>query len=260
MICNNVKYIFFDIDDTFTTHGKITQEAYSSLWNLRKKEIKIIPVTGRPAGWCDHIARMWPVDAIVGENGAFFFMMKNNKLVKNYLLDDSERKKNNLKLEQIKNEILSTVEKVDVAKDQSYREFDLAIDFAEEISISDDKEKNKIINQITEIFKKHGANCKVSSIHINGWFGNYDKLNMTKKLALQEFLLDLDNEEDNKKCVFCGDSPNDAPMFAFFHLSIGVRNVLDFKDQLLNFPKYVTENKFGEGFVEIADAIIADDI
>ena len=29
----------------------------------------VIPITGRPAGWCDHIARMWPVDAVVGENG-----------------------------------------------------------------------------------------------------------------------------------------------------------------------------------------------
>ncbi|MBF0360533.1 MAG: HAD-IIB family hydrolase [Oligoflexia bacterium] len=257
MKCSNVQYLFFDIDDTFSTHGKISQNAYSSLWNLHHHGIKIIPVTGRPAGWCDHIARMWPVDAIVGENGAFYFMMKNGKLQKYYLISDDEKKLNRLKLEDIKNEILSNVKKVKVAKDQDYREFDLAIDFAEEVLIDDQDEKLRTIDQIEKIFKNHGAISKVSSIHVNGWFGCYDKLNMSKELAQNEFSLDLNQESDNKLCIYCGDSPNDAPMFNFFHLSVGVRNVLDFQNQLKHFPKYVTQNKYGDGFKEIADKVIS---
>ena len=61
-----------DIDDTLTTHGKLTAAAYAALERLQRAGKLVIPITGRPAGWCDHIARMWPVDAVVGENGAFY--------------------------------------------------------------------------------------------------------------------------------------------------------------------------------------------
>src|SRR3989338_401811 len=77
---SQIKGICFDIDDTFSTHGKITQEAFDSIWKLHRRGLKLIPITGRPAGWCDHIARFWPIDAIVGENGAFSFFMKDGRL------------------------------------------------------------------------------------------------------------------------------------------------------------------------------------
>ena len=254
--CGDIEYIFFDIDDTFTTHGKISKDAFVSLWNLHERGKKIIPVTGRPAGWCDHIARMWPVDAVVGENGAFYFMMKNNKLYKQYLISEEERIANNLKLEKIKHEILKKLDKVRLSKDQNYREFDLAIDFAEEVTIDIVEERSQIIKEITNIFKFYKANCKISSIHVNGWFGNYDKVFMTKQLANKEFFIDLDKESDNQKCVFCGDSPNDMPMFDLFNLSVGVNNVLDFYDQLKNPPKYITKHRYGEGFRELVIKIL----
>jgi len=56
----NVRYLFTDIDDTISTEGKITQQAYDALWRADDAGLVIVPVTGRPAGWCDHIARMWP--------------------------------------------------------------------------------------------------------------------------------------------------------------------------------------------------------
>jgi len=65
--------IFFDIDDTITTGGRIPACAFDALWRLKERGMKVVPITGRPAGWCDHIARMWPVDGVVGENGAFYF-------------------------------------------------------------------------------------------------------------------------------------------------------------------------------------------
>ena len=67
--------IFFDIDDTFTCHGRIPACAFDALWALHNAGLMTIPVTGRPASWCDHIARMWPVDAVIGENGALYFWM-----------------------------------------------------------------------------------------------------------------------------------------------------------------------------------------
>ena len=72
-LLQKLKGVFFDLDDTFTTHGKIPACSFTALWNLRKAGLTVVTVTGRPAGWCDHIARMWPVDGVVGENGAFYF-------------------------------------------------------------------------------------------------------------------------------------------------------------------------------------------
>ncbi len=72
----DVRGVCLDIDDTLSTGGKLTSEAYSALWNLKEAGFGVVPVTGRPAGWCDHIARFWPVDAVVGENGAFTFLLK----------------------------------------------------------------------------------------------------------------------------------------------------------------------------------------
>ena len=210
----------------------------------------MFPITGRPAGWCDHIARMWPVDAVVGENGAFYFMMKNGKMAKEYTADEGQRKSCRQKLEHIRDEILREVPGAGIASDQGYREFDLAIDFCEDVKPLGQED----IDKIAAIFEKYGANKKISSIHVNGWFGGYDKLTTTKIFVHKELGLDLDKE--NEKFIFCGDSPNDEPMFEYFNKSVGVANVLNFKDRLKSFPKYITKKRSGAGFTELAKHLL----
>ncbi|MFC7611804.1 HAD-IIB family hydrolase [Teichococcus aestuarii] len=70
-----LRYVLTDIDDTLTTDGRLPAEAYSALQALDAAGIAVIPVTGRPAGWCDAIARHWPVAAVVGENGALWYAL-----------------------------------------------------------------------------------------------------------------------------------------------------------------------------------------
>lgn len=246
----NIKGVFFDIDDTLSTKGKITAEAYTALWELKTAGKVVVPITGRPAGWCDHIARMWPVDAVVGENGAFYFMMKGGRMVKNYTADASQRAVYKKKLADIRDEILKEVPGAGVASDQYYREFDLAIDFCEDVAPLSDKEIDKIV----AMFKKYGAKTKISSIHVNGWFGTYDKLTTAKVFARRELGVELDSE--NEKFIFCGDSPNDEPMFEYFKKSVGVANVMDFKARLKGFPKYITTKNSGAGFAELARMLI----
>ena len=77
----NIKAILFDLDGTFVNSDELTSKAYSSLESIRKIGLKTIAVTGRPAGWCDLIARWWPVDAVVGENGAFYFYKNRDKII-----------------------------------------------------------------------------------------------------------------------------------------------------------------------------------
>ena len=84
-----VRGVLLDIDDTLTTDGRLTAKAYAALADLRNAGKLVVPVTGRPAGWCDHIARLWPVDAIVGENGAFYFRYDHDerRMTRRYYAD-----------------------------------------------------------------------------------------------------------------------------------------------------------------------------
>ena len=81
-----------------------------------------------------------------------------------------------------------------------------------------------------------------------------DKLAMTRTLLAEEFDIDLDREEH--RCIFVGDSPNDAPMFAFFTHSIGVANVRAFEGRIATPPKYVTPGESGEGFAQIVRLLL----
>ena len=129
----NVRCLFTDIDDTMSTHGKIAQEAYDALWRAHHAGLAIVPVTGRPAGWCDHIARMWPVDGVIGENGGLYMRMTGKGLQRVFRYDDATRAGFRQRLEQIREEVLAKVPGCGIASDQPYREYDLAIDFCEDV-------------------------------------------------------------------------------------------------------------------------------
>jgi len=94
-----------------------------------------------------------------------------------------------------------------------------------------------------------GMTAKVSSIHVNGWFGEHDKLSMSRRLVQELYGLDLDTHRD--QFIYAGDSPNDAPMFGYFPNSVGVSNVRAFLDRMTTPPQYVTEGRSGDGFREL---------
>jgi HAD superfamily hydrolase (TIGR01484 family) len=240
--------IFFDLDDTFTSHGKIPACSFAALWYLKRAGMKLVTVTGRPAGWCDHLARMWPVDGVVGENGAFYFWYdeKEGKLEKCFLDPESVRAEKRQRLLELQDEILAAVPGCAVASDQHYRESDLAIDYCEDV----EPLGPEAVDTICRIFRTCGANCKVSSIHVNGWFGEYDKLEMVKRFVAERFGLELDLAKD--RFAYCGDSPNDEPMFRYFPISVGVKNVLEFAARMETLPRYLTSLEGGEGFAEFA--------
>lgn len=246
---NNIKYVFTDIDDTITTDGKLSAEAYSALWKLKEQGYIVVPITGRPAGWCDMIARFWPVDAVIGENGAFYFRYNDNqkKMSRVWAYDEAQRIANQKKLAAIEKEVLQKVQGCAISADQFCRLFDLAIDFCEDVPPLAKSD----IQQIVQIFESHGATAKVSSIHVNGWFGKHDKLSMCKIYMANEWSIDL--QKDTSLCVFIGDSPNDEPLFSHFKNSVGVANILAFKDQLNYPPQYICTKKSGLGFVEMCE-------
>jgi HAD superfamily hydrolase (TIGR01484 family) len=245
--------VLTDIDDTLTTDGRLPADAYAALERLEAAGLLVIAITGRPAGWCDMIARFWPVAGVVGENGAFYFRhdRREKRMIRRFHADEAERRANRQALDRLAARILAEVPGAAVASDQLYREADLAIDFCEDVPPLD----QAAVGRIVALFEEAGAVAKVSSIHVNGWFGHYDKLTMTRRLLAEVFGIDLDRREAD--FVYCGDSPNDAPMFAFFRHACGVANVADFAHAIHALPAFVAPSRGGAGFVEIANMVIA---
>ncbi|MCB0348254.1 MAG: HAD-IIB family hydrolase [Bdellovibrionales bacterium] len=246
------KIIFTDIDDTITDDGLLHANSYSSMWKLFEHNFRIVPVTGRPAGWCEMIARLWPVHGVIGENGGFYFRYDRDQksMKRKFYFDTPQQALNRNKLDIIKAQILKEVPGSDVASDQFTRLMDLAIDFCEDVQPLD----KAAIDKIVQIFISHGAQAKVSSIHVNGWFGDYDKLKMVKTYLNDEFNLDL--EKAQRDILFCGDSPNDEPMFAAFENSVAVANIKKFVNDLKHLPHYVCSQTGGKGFSELANHLL----
>jgi hypothetical protein len=236
-----------------TDAGRLSAAAYDALERLKSAGLVVIPVTGRPAGWCDMIARVWPVDAVVGENGAFYFRHDPaaRRMIRRYAKSKAERDHDAMRLAALADAIPRAVPGAAIASDQAYREADLAIDYCEDVPPLEAGD----VDRIAEMFRQHGATAKISSIHVNGWFGQYDKLSMSRLLLAEMFRIDMDAEKE--RIVFVGDSPNDAPMFAFFPNAVGVANVLRYRGRLPAEPRWVSKSKGGRGFIELADALLS---
>ena len=247
---DSVDFVLTDIDDTLTDEGHLRAPAYKALWELFEAGVHVIPITGRPAGWCEMIARQWPVAGVVGENGGFWFRYHQQKMKRDFFFPPEVITANRAKLDQLAKEIPKKVPGSALASDQFCRLMDLAIDFCEDVPALPPDEVQKIVSAFTAA----GAVAKVSSIHVNGWFGDYDKLRMALRLLKDEF--GFSAEQAKTKCAFVGDSPNDEPMFEFFPHSFGVANLKKFQSVLKAPPTYLTDSSGGSGFVEITRRIL----
>jgi HAD superfamily hydrolase (TIGR01484 family) len=251
-----VKYILMDIDDTLTREGKLLASAYEALWKLREAGLKVSPVTGRPAGWCDLLAREWPADGVVGENGALAFWEEPQPAAGRLPVLRADYHPKAVKndhpiLERVKERAFSEFPHLRMAKDQFARLFDIALDFAEEDPVL----PLSAAERVRAIAAGEGAMAKVSSIHVNVWMGKYDKLSMTERFLSRRF--GWKSGEGDREVLFVGDSPNDEPMFARFPLACGVANVRRYGELIKRLPAYAASKECGDGFAEIAGTILA---
>src|SRR5450830_882095 len=136
-----------DIDDTLTTDGAITPDALQALTRLKAAGLHVIPITGRPIGWCEPFARgdaargiaPWPVDAIVAETGAVAFVGQNldeigiqppshlrKQLSKLYQQDATTRATNYARMQDVARQVLREVPGAQLSQDSAGRETDIA--------------------------------------------------------------------------------------------------------------------------------------
>lgn len=237
-----------DLDDTLTFQGRMLAASFTALEQLDAAGMRIIVVTGRPAGWCDMIARMWPVAAVVGENGAFYFRYDraHRKMLRRFQRSDEQRRVDQQRLAQIFAEIGAKYPHVRLSADQSYRISDYAVDMCEDV----DPLQQSEIDDIVAIFTSSGATAKISSIHVNAWIGEFSKLQMS--LALLDEVFAIPEREAKGRVVYVGDSPNDEPMFEYFPSSVGVANIKSFLPSMRHHPAWVTDGEGAHGFVELS--------
>jgi HAD superfamily hydrolase (TIGR01484 family) len=253
--------VLCDIDDTLTTEGQITADALQGLQSLHDAGIHVVAITGRPVGWSEPFALQWPVDAIVPENGAVALVPSGPhpsplpggegtiNLRKLYVEDEELRRRNFARLQKVAHRIVSEVPGAVLARDSAGRETDIAIDHSEFVQLP-----HACIAQVVRLMQDEGMNATVSSIHINGWFGDHNKLSGARWIVRELFGRELDAELH--RWVYVGDSTNDEAMFEHFPNGIGVANIRRFEAEIAHLPRYVTRGERGAGFAEVANAVL----
>ncbi len=246
-----LRWVLTDIDDTLTSDGRLPAAAYAALEALDDAGIAVVPVTGRPAGWCDAIARHWPVAGVVGENGALWYALDRGarRMLRWQAQPEAERRLRRARLEALAEAAMAAVPGSAIAADQPFRLFDMAIDFCEDAGpLGLDAAE-----AIARVFRAGGAEAKVSSIHVNAWIGAWDKRAGIEALFAARF---GDFAALAPRIAFVGDSLNDAPLFAAVPCSVGVANVAPFLAGMTTPPAYITRAEGGAGFAEFADALL----
>ena len=242
--------VFTDIDDTLTTEGAITPDAMQALAELKAAGLHVVPITGRPVGWSEPFAQSWPVDAIVAENGAVGLQHGPEGLRKLYQQDPDTRRSNFTRMQNVLRLIERSVQGAMRSQDSTGRETDIAIDHSEFTQLP-----QAAIDEVVRIMQAEGMTATVSSIHINGWFGEHSKLTGARWIVRELWGRDLDAEID--RWVYVGDSTNDQVMFERFVHSVGVANIRRFEAQLMHPPRVITPSERGVGFAEMTRHLLA---
>lgn len=239
------RYLFTDVDDTLTTHGRLLPETYQALWDLAQAGVTIIPVTGGCAGWCDQIARTWPVAAVIGESGAFYVLRdEQNATHWHYWRNRAAHLADQLAIKEAIHD-LKLPYSLTLAKDQSFRHVDVAIDYNQDVRLDPEQTRD-----VCDLLKARGFSVKKSSIHINVWQGEFNKCAMAKRLLREVF--QLNEDEMRAQTFFIGDAPNDENMFEFFPYSAGVANIKKHLATMSHHPAMITDKEYGLGFAEMA--------
>ncbi len=239
-----------DIDDTLTRDGAIEPTALQALHDLAAAGLPVVAITGRPAGWSEAFAMAWPVQAIVAENGAVALMRRDGALQIEFAQDEATRRHNAEQLRQVAARIVHDVPSAQLAQDSAGRLTDIAIDHSEFTQLPE-----AAIADVVALMREAGMTATVSSIHINGWFGQHSKWSGALWMAQRLFHTDLQTELD--RWAYVGDSTNDQEMFGRFPHSVGVANLLRFERDLHTWPAYLTQAERGQGFAEVARAVLA---
>jgi HAD superfamily hydrolase (TIGR01484 family) len=224
---------------------------YQALERLHEAGVKVIPVTAAPASWCDQMARFWPIAAIVGENGGFYFVVDHGRkrVRRRFWLREGHLDHNRARLAELAARVVDRFPEAELCREHAYREITFAIGFETE------EARARLSADVVDELRRSGANATMNSVWVVAWLGEFDKLTMSRIMMAEVFAVDLDCER--AAVLYVGDSVNDAPMFEFFEHSVGVSTVREITNLLPASPKWITTGAGGDGFVEVTDLLLS---
>jgi len=238
--------LLFDLDDTLLDHGRLTEAAYSALFRLRESDLRLVAVTGRPAGWGEIIARQWPIDAAVTENGAVALHRVDPGLRRIDAVGEEERRSRRIRIAEIVAAICAAHPELYPADDVGARVSDFTFDIGEQRKVAPE-----IVRAVTTLARELGARTHLSSVHLHLTLDADDKATGTLRVLAQ--LWETDPTVARFRFAFIGDSENDAACFAAFRTTLGVRN---FAGRPTVGPRFLTTGARGAGFAEAAARLV----
>jgi HAD superfamily hydrolase (TIGR01484 family) len=239
--------LLFDLDDTVLDHGRLAEATYRALFRLKEAGLGLYIVTGRPSGWAEVLARMWPVDGAISENGAVAVIEEHGHLTVVDRVAPAERLSRSERLRELVERLRDRFPDLVPASDVGARRSDFTFDIGETRKVP-----REIVEAASSEARRHGAFTTTSSVHLHVSFDRADKA--SGALWLLHRKTGLDPTEGRLRYAFVGDSENDAACFAAFQTTVGVANL---RGRLTVHPRFITSRERGEGFAELAEALIA---
>ncbi|GLR06386.1 HAD-IIB family hydrolase [Vibrio hyugaensis] len=250
----NIEWLLTDVDDTLTWQGKLPPDTLIALAELEQVGVKVVAVTGACAGWCDQMAKMWPLHGIIGENGAFWMRKDQHGFSSTFARPAQQMRKEQQALCESISGILAEYSDVELSQDQSFRFCDVAVNIAQDRPPVATSTTMEILNRILSLnVESNPVNATLSSIHINAWIGNHSKRSSGETYIKQFNHGDLPNLDH---VTYVGDSLNDEGMFEWLPMTFGVKNIRPLLDSLKHQPSYLTSEYGGFGFAQLASLIV----
>ena len=244
---SRLRGVAFDLDDTLLDHGRLSEATYSTLFRLSEAGLELYGVTGRPAGWAEVLARLFPVRAVVAENGAVYCARRGQRVVTIDSVDVETRRARDARLATLLQLFAERFPDFEPADDVRARVSDRTFDIGEYRQVG-----ARRVEEASAFLREQGARVFVSSVHLHATFDYADKASGAVRLLADDS--GLDATAVRHAYAYLGDSENDAACFAAFAVSIGVANLRG-KATLL--PRYVTSRPMGAGVAEAAGVILS---
>jgi HAD superfamily hydrolase (TIGR01484 family) len=243
---DGLKGIFTDVDDTLTHGGALVPAAYQALCDAAAAGLRVVPVTGRPGGYAEVMAALWPVAAAVGENGALAVLRNGEH---RWWDPEEVRAEQQRRLDGLVADARARLPFARLADDNWLRRVDVAFDVGERQRLGPAERE-----AIVALIAAHGARAVTCTIHTHAFYGDHDKARMLVRLAGELWGESPENVRANY--IFVGDSPNDQAGFSFFARSVGVANAARYADALSPPPRYLAAREGGHGFAEIVAHVL----
>ena len=244
---SRLRGVAFDLDDTLLDHGRLREATYSALFRLRENGLSLYGVTGRPAGWAEVLARVFPVEAVGSENGAVVCARRGERVVTIDSVDAATRRERDERLARLLERFRERFDDFEPADDVRARISDRTFDIGEYRNVPPER-----VESARAFLQEHGARSFVSSVHLHVTFDHADKASGAVRLLAEDS--GLDATAVRYAFAYLGDSENDASCFAAFELAVGVSNL---RGRPTLRPRYLTSQPMGAGVVEAAEVIVS---